>query len=113
MPSDIRYARLSPSDPEKRARSKDVDGERMALHEYRTLKNIMNSDDDIDEARREFYWELSKELDNDWEEVESKPYQLRMQTIELGQFEYKYLDSDGKPERISRLLGKGVDTLGS
>lgn len=109
MPSDIRYARLYPSDPEKRARSKDDDGERMVLHEYRTWTHIMSSDDDVDQARRDFYRELSKELDSYWEEVESESYQLWMQASELGQ--YKYLDSDGKTERILRLLGKGADIL--
>lgn len=73
----------------------------------------MGSSVEVDETGRTFYQCLSRDLDDDWEEVEFGSYELYMQADELGQFDFKYLDFDGKTSRTSELFEKGVDILKS
>lgn len=106
MPSDLRMRKLFPDNPEKRARAKDLMGERSALDEYGHWLAEMDADPG-DERRRGFYEALSKEVYYDHMDVAEEVVELYTKATDLGRFEHEYLDNDGKTTGMEALLGEG------
>ena len=125
--SDLRYEKLFPDGnstgtekgkaKEKRARMKDLQGESAACWEYMfwlqsTLEYGVDSQDHpLDDSRREFYKQLQIELEIEFEAVERERTALLAEATELGRFDFKYLDNDGRTTRIEKFLRKGANVF--
>lgn len=123
--SDLRYEKLFPDgslrdtekgkEKEKRAHMKDLQGESAACWEYMFwLQNSLefgvdSEDHPLDSSRREFYEQLQRELEGEFEAVEKERKALLAEATALGGFEFKYLHNDGKTTRIEKFLRKGAD----
>lgn len=111
VPSDLRYRRLFPDDPGKRAAIKDLDGELIAQLEYSCWAKIMGEDEDTDGTRRAFYDGLKANLDEDSTEVINESWDLRDTATELAIFEYIHLDNDGRTTGLEQWIAKGADVF--
>lgn len=111
IPSDIRFLALFPDSPEKRARMKDLEGEAKILLEYRITMTLEKEDVEHGEERRSFYHLVEQSLIHEWGEVNEERKKLWMQGIELGRFEFEFLDDKGKPTKIEEALKRGADVF--
>ena len=109
IPSDLRYTALFPGDLQKRAAYKDLGGEAYVLKEYSTHAWAMSDDSEICDERRAFYEILSYDLHEEWREVDKEVIELWATASRLSQFEYKFLDNDGKTTNLERWIEKGAD----
>lgn len=61
--------------------------------------------------RREFFSDLSKELQGDWKERDSWAPEAGSEASDMQVVESYYLDQDGKTTEIERLLQQRVDVI--
>lgn len=108
--SDQKLAALFPHEPGNRARAKDVWGELLALSEYLSWTQGMGKKA-MDRSRRGFYVRLADNVMEEFLPVRDEWYTLLSIATELGRFEYKWLDMNGKTTRLERELGKGTLNL--
>ena len=111
IPSDIRYTALFPHDHEKRAAMKDLDGERSALTEYKIYAELTKDVPETGNERAVFYENLSHDLGEDFREVDEETEELWQTATPLSQFEYRYLDNDGKTTVLEQWISKGADVF--
>ena len=109
IPSDLRYKTLFPSDPEKRAAVKDLDGELGVLIEYFNHAQAMRNDLEIDNERVAFYENLLHYIQEDWREVEKEVDELWATATTLSRFEFSYLDNDGKTKVLEDWINCGAN----
>ena len=109
IPSDLRYNMLFPSDPERRAAMKDLDGERAVLVEYCIFAGSMRDDPVVDDVRRRFYQALSTILHGDWQELDKEATATLQMATELCRFEFGTLDNDGKTTQLENWVRKGAN----
>lgn len=113
LPSEKRYQMLFPSDPEKRARMKDLDGELEALNQY--LLRVTSQADGAEElpGRQRFFEELEKEIEMDYKDLRKEADSLYVEATILGRFEYDYSDNSpaGGMTELEELLRRGGRVL--
>lgn len=107
VPSDLRFRRLFPDDPAKRADAKDLHGEWRALLEYRWWVDRMIKHPHTDEARKQFYISLRKEVQNEQEDALERLNKLLVSTTTLAGFEFAHLDNDGSTSNLELRLQQG------
>ena len=102
LASDLRHQMLFPKDPEKRARMKDLEGEKEALSRYLLHVSGQRLDARLglmgtsSQGRLRFYVDLEKEILMDREEVGREMKALFMEAGQLERFRYLHLDQDGR-----------------
>lgn len=109
IPSDLRYRALFPSDAEKRAAMKDLDGERFALYHYASHAQYMRDDSEMDRKRKAFYKNLADDLCQDFSEAFEECRELWATATPLCQFEYEYLENDGRTTVLEQWISKGAN----
>lgn len=107
MPSDLRFRRLFPDDPAKRADVKDLHGEWQALLEYRWWLDRMIKHPHTAEARKQFYIGLGKEVQNESGDALERLNNLIACTTPLAEFEFAHLDNDGWTSNLELRLQQG------
>ena len=118
LASDLKHQMLFPCDPEKRARMKDLEGEKEALSRYllhisgQRLEASMGFFGPSSSGRLRFHVDLEKEILMDKEEVGGEVERLFLEAGPLERFRYLHLDNDGGCEDLGRILRMGWPVKG-
>lgn len=102
--SDLRHRRLFPNDPEKRAASKDLEGEKVALGEYYHWIAQQRRSANLGDGRARFYAGLTKEVEWDMGSVAQDRAGLEEETTYLQRFEFEFRPNNGELEGMERNL---------